>query len=183
MRKNGFTLIELLVVVLIIGILAAVAVPQYKKAVEKSRATQAITLLKSVAEAYKTNLMATGSHATTFDQLDIDIPFSGTTPWSDILRDAHSNADWSLQLGLTTKDDHTPSAVIFMGRISGKYTGTGFAYFIDGWEDPKYYLGGPHADTLSCMEQSSVVNTYCKKLMGSTDIIQIGFGGRFYDMP
>lgn len=73
-KSAGFTLIELLVVVLIIGILSAVALPQYEKAVEKSRAAEALTLLSSIAHAEEVYFMANGEYAGDLDKLDIDFP-------------------------------------------------------------------------------------------------------------
>ena len=78
-NKQAFTLIELLVVVLIIGILAAVAVPQYQKAVWKSRNTQLKTLTASVAQAMETYYLANGMWPGNFDELDLDLPLSTGT--------------------------------------------------------------------------------------------------------
>ncbi|WP_428049743.1 type IV pilin protein [Candidatus Avelusimicrobium caledoniensis] len=80
-NKQAFTLIELLVVVLIIGILAAVALPQYQKAVEKSRMSEAMALLRTIADAHQVFFLTNGRYAThaEMDLLDIEIPGETTS--------------------------------------------------------------------------------------------------------
>ena len=72
---KGFTLIELLVVVLIIGILASVALPQYQKAVERSRQSEAWTTMKSINDAVKIYQMEKGSNSVPSRWDDLTISF------------------------------------------------------------------------------------------------------------
>ena len=75
-NKQAFTLIELLVVVLIIGILAAVAVPQYQKAVAKSRYASMKHIVQSLYEAEQAYHLATGEYTNNLEELSVDIPNS-----------------------------------------------------------------------------------------------------------
>ena len=160
--RCGFTLIELLVVVLIIGILAAVAVPQYQKAVERSKATQALTLLKSTVQAATSFRLASGDFPTGFDELSIDIPWTGSSKWTvlDGVLDTRSNADWSLQL---YRDTAGTTLGVYVGRLSGKYKGAGFITSVES------------ADKIVCAERFAVGVTfdlhegdYCEKIMKGT---------------
>ena len=163
---KAFTLIELLVVVLIIGILAAVALPQYQKAVEKSKATQAITLLKSVYQAADTYYLANGSWPEHFDELSINIPWTGTVRTNtDFYGDARSNADWSLQL---QNGENYKS--VYVVRLTGKYKGGGFMI------SKKHESPQVPSDTLLCQElwsgsyKISEHDMFCQKFFHGTKI-------------
>ncbi|WP_428073997.1 type IV pilin protein [Candidatus Avelusimicrobium luingense] len=183
MNRKAFTLIELLVVVLIIGILASVALPQYQKAVEKSRATQALTLLKSLAQAQTVYFLSNGHYATSFSELDIEIPWTGNEKWfTNWITDTRSNGEWSVQIYQSNTETQ-----LFVGRLKGRYAGAGF--YLSLALNATSIANERTENDIFCGEVLSgetiayngPAGGYCKKLFGAT-LVQTNTS-RIYKMP
>jgi type IV pilus assembly protein PilE len=82
LNKHAFTLIELLVVVLIIGILAAIALPQYYKSVAKTEAINAVIIGKAIKDAQEIYYMQSGQYASSHELLPISVTLpKGFSSW------------------------------------------------------------------------------------------------------
>lgn len=86
MIKKGFTLLEVLIVIIIIGILAAIALPQYTKTLEKAKSAEAITQLgtfrASMGRRWYDQYAEGGNYSqlSNISNLDVDVPTGGE--WS-----------------------------------------------------------------------------------------------------
>lgn len=74
MCKKGFTLIEVLVVVVIIAVLAAIALPQYMRAVEQTRTAEVLSVIRSVANAEEYYFLKNGKYTSETKRFTIDLP-------------------------------------------------------------------------------------------------------------
>ena len=177
--KKGFTLIELLVVVLIIGILAAVALPQYQKTVLKSRASKAQMYTKQLADAVELYYMSNGIYPKYFSDLEIDFtnvfprkPTISELDWYSggvTSREVLANDDMELILYCNSYAD----ACYSMTRIrdtNTKYSGCGFAFIHKTKEGYQQY-----EKTMLCHETSLRNATpFCRDIMGLRTRVDVG---------
>ena len=182
-RKNGgFTLIELLVVVLIIGILAAIALPQYEKAVWKSRASTMLANVRAMGNAQELYFMANGRYSYDFGGLDLSFDSLPQKPSESFfsLWIASSNAVRANDLyELVIYLFNPPAGFLYTIALlkNGPYTGGGFVFVHV--EDNSTSEKG-----LYCVERinQKAMNNFCRQLFGGIKF-KSEYGLYFYKLP
>ena len=181
-NKQAFTLIELLVVVLIIGILAAVALPQYQKAVEKSKAVQGITLVKSLAQAAEAYHIANGTYVTYADVDSLDIGLSDAQKTQHLCAQLYDGCPTNTEWGVAIQETAGVQGIVAI-RTAGQYAGAGFAIFQNVGN-----LSTVSPNTLYCYERTAgtyviTKGIYCQKLFRGKWISEYVSNAHLFALP
>jgi len=167
--NKAFTLIELLIVVLIIGILAAVAVPQYKKAVTKSKAMQGLTLIKEIAQGEELYYLEHGTYPQEFEKLAWTLPQDFKQESNYGTFDRHKNDEWRISI----LDQTGYEGILIIEYHKNPYLGMAFAYVPRLFKSNTAAVRG-NLGKIMCVEASinsinNMNNKFCKQLFNGTD--------------
>lgn len=171
MLKNaGFTLIELLVVILIIGVLAAVALPQYEKAVEKSRLATVYPLVKTLVSAEEAYFLANGEYTCDLSRLDVSLDFGESFSQGYFTGTITGRQTDKWQIGCV---DNVSWKSIRAIRLGGKYP-IMLQYSLTPWDNtkPGWY----------CVETAVSDRFPCRELLGVPESAKkvVNWFGRWY---
>lgn len=88
-KQQGFTLIELMIVVAVIGVLSAIAVPQYQKYIAKAETASALASITGLRTNIETFILDEGTFPT-LNQVSVPSSALGTITYEDITSAAGS---------------------------------------------------------------------------------------------